>query len=130
MRANRGRDTGPEVALRAALHRRGLRFRKDMRIDLPNGRVRPDIAFPRRRLAVFLDGCYWHGCSDHRSIPASNTEFWKAKIEGTRQRDAAQTGWLEVAGWTVLRIWEHESVDEAAGRVLEALSALGCSPIR
>lgn len=126
MRANRGRDTGPEVTLRAALHRRGLRFRKTLRIDLPGGRVRPDIAFPRWRLAVFVDGCFWHGCSEHRTIPARNSEFWRSKIEGTRIRDVEQTDRLQTVGWTVLRVWEHEAVDEAAERVSRALAGLRC----
>jgi DNA mismatch endonuclease (patch repair protein) len=118
MRANRGRDTGPELALRAALHRHGLRFRKNLRIALgERRRVAPDVVFPSIRLAVFVDGCYWHGCAEHRSIPASNTEFWRTKIEGTRRRDAQQTQWLEAAGWTVLRVWEHEALEEAVDRV-------------
>jgi DNA mismatch endonuclease (patch repair protein) len=125
MRANRGRDTGPEVALRAALHGLGLRFRKDVRLDLsPGRRVRPDIAFPGVRLAVFVDGCYWHGCTEHRSIPASNVRFWTEKIEGTRRRDAMQVDWLEAAGWTVLRIWEHEPLDAAVARVADTVARL------
>lgn len=125
MRANRGADTGPEVALRAALHRRGLRFRKNVRLDLaPGRRVRPDIVFPRLRLAVFVDGCYWHGCSQHRSIPASNSAFWRTKIEGTRERDQVQTDWLSDAGWTVLRVWEHEPVADAVERVIRTVVEL------
>jgi DNA mismatch endonuclease (patch repair protein) len=76
------------------------------------------------RLAVFVDGCYWHGCSEHRSIPATNRTFWRAKIEGTRQRDEKQDRWLETAGWTVLRFWEHEPVEEAAERVMETVIEL------
>lgn len=125
MRANRSKDTGPEVALRAALHREGLRFRKNARLDLaPGQRVRPDILFSREGLVVFVDGCYWHGCGEHRSIPASNSAFWEAKIEGTRARDARQTAWLEAAGWTVLRVWEHEPIPQAVERVACAVSAL------
>ena len=125
MRANRGKDTTPEVSLRRELHRRGLRFRKNLRLDLaPGQRVRPDIVFPAARLAIFVDGCYWHGCSEHRSIPASNTEFWRAKIEATRQRDVAHDEWLRAAGWTVLRFWEHESLDSAVQQITEALVAL------
>lgn len=122
MRANRGKDTAPELALRSELHRRGYRFRKNLRLDLaPGRRLRPDIVFQGLRLAVFVDGCYWHGCEQHRSIPTSNSAFWRAKIEGTRQRDAAHIEWLRSAGWTVLRCWEHEPVDQAADRVTEAL---------
>jgi len=125
MRANRGRDTGPELALRAALHRAGLRFYKDRRVVLRPGRqVRPDVVFPRLRLAVFVDGCYWHGCTTHRTIPVSNSEFWTAKIEGTRERDAEQTKWLKAAGWAVLRIWEHEDAEDAVTRVTDAVSLM------
>jgi DNA mismatch endonuclease (patch repair protein) len=125
MRANRGRDTAPELALRAALHRRGLRFYKDRRVVLrPGWQVRPDIVFPRLHVAVFVDGCYWHGCTTHRTIPVSNSEFWTTKIEGTRKRDAEQTKWLKAAGWTVLRIWEHEDTDDAVARVTDAVSLM------
>lgn len=125
MRANRGKDTSPELALRTSLHRNGLRFYKDRRLVLQAGRqVRPDIVFPKLRLAVFVDGCFWHGCRVHRTIPVSNAEFWTAKIEATRKRDVAQTGWLEAAGWTVLRIWEHESTEDALNRVASTVSLL------
>jgi len=125
MRANRGKDTRPELALRACLHRNGLRFYKDRRLVLQPGRkVRPDIVFSRLRLAVFVDGCFWHGCREHRTIPASNVEFWTAKIEATRRRDLAQTEWLEAAGWTVLRIWEHDATADAVNRVTHAVSIL------
>jgi len=84
--------------------------------------VRPDIVFTRVRLAVFVDGCYWHGCRAHRSLPRSNVEFWKTKIETTRARDRRQTEALHEAGWRVMRIWEHEPVDDAVRRVLTALT--------
>jgi DNA mismatch endonuclease (patch repair protein) len=87
-------------------------------------RVRPDIVFPKLRLAVFVDGCFWHGCRVHRTIPVSNSEFWTAKIEATRKRDVAQKEWLEAAGWTVLRIWEHERTEDAANSVAHAVSTL------
>lgn len=125
MRANRGKDTSPELALRTSLHRNGLRFYKDRRLVLqPDRRVRPDIVFPKLRLAVFVDGCFWHGCRVHRTIPASNSEFWTAKIEATRKRDIAQTEWLEAAGWTVLRIWEHESTEDGLDKVVNTVSML------
>jgi DNA mismatch endonuclease (patch repair protein) len=123
MRANRGSDTGPEVALRSALHASGLRFRKNYRLDLgERRRVRPDIVFPKLRLAVFVDGCFWHGCQQHRSLPASNASFWKEKIEGTRRRDQQQVAWLEAAGWTVVRIWEHD-VPQPAERTITEIAA-------
>jgi DNA mismatch endonuclease (patch repair protein) len=125
MRANRGADTGPEVALRAALHRQGFRFRKNARLDLaPGRRVRPDIVFPKLRLAIFVDGCYWHGCGLHRSIPASNRAFWQTKIDGTRERDRLQNDWLRLSGWTILRVWEHEPTAEATERVIKTVVEL------
>lgn len=125
MRANRGRDTGPEVALRSALHAAGLRFRKNLRLDLgERRRVRPDIVFPSVRLAVFVDGCFWHGCQKHRSLPASNASFWKDKIEGTARRDQQHVRWLEEAGWTVIRVWEHDVPVPAEQQIRERVSAL------
>lgn len=131
MRANRGRDTGPEVALRSALHARGLRFRKNARLDLGEGRrVRPDVVFPGLRLAVFVDGCFWHGCEEHRSLPQSNASFWKQKIEGTRTRDLKQVVWLEAAGWTVVRIWEHDLPEPGVQRIVELIDGLRHSAAR
>lgn len=125
MRANRGRDTGPEVTLRSALHARGLRFRKNHRLDLGDGRrVRPDVVFPGVRLAVFVDGCFWHGCRDHRSLPASNASFWKTKIEGTQERDRKQTAWLQEAGWKVMRIWEHDVPQPAVQAIVDLVDEL------
>lgn len=125
MRANRGRDTGPEVMLRSALHARGLRFRKSIRMDLgERRRVRPDIVFPGLRLAVFVDGCFWHGCRDHRSLPNSNASFWREKIEGTARRDTQQVNWLQEAGWAVVRVWEHDVPDPAARCISDLIDDL------
>jgi DNA mismatch endonuclease, patch repair protein len=121
MRANRGRDTKPELALRSALHKAGLRFRKNLRIDLDTDRARPDVVFPRAKVAVFVDGCFWHGCSEHRSLPQGNATFWERKINGTRARDKQQTRLLEEAGWIVVRVWEHEPPGTAVQRVETAL---------
>jgi len=124
MLANRGRDTGPEVRLRAALHRAGLRFFKNRR--LPGfGRVEIDVVFPRARLAVFLDGCYWHGCPEHASMPIRNGEWWRNKLEGNRRRDRATTDLLIRRGWTVLRVWEHEDPVIVAARIRATLDELG-----
>jgi DNA mismatch endonuclease, patch repair protein len=122
MRANRRRDTSPELALRSLLHRRGLRFRVDQRIGL-GGRswVRPDLVFRRAQVAVFVDGCFWHSCPEHGELPVANREFWEAKLARTVDRDRAQSAALEAAGWTVVRCWEHESTEEAAARVEAAL---------
>lgn len=118
MRANRGRDTGPEVALRSALHARGLRFRKNYRLDLGDRRrVRPDVVFPKLRLAVFVDGCFWHGCPEHGVKPATNSDWWRWKLDRTQARDADTTALLEWQGWTVLRFWEHEAPESCADSV-------------
>ena len=107
MRSNRGRDTGPELALRRVLHARGLRYRVDHPLPFDRRR-RADVAFTRARVAVFVDGCFWHGCPEHGSTPRANSAFWSAKIERNRARDADTTERLEGLGWTVLRFWEHE----------------------
>lgn len=121
MRANRGRDTALEIRIRSSLHCAGLRFRKNVRLDLSQGRVRPDIVFSGQRLAVFVDGCFWHGCPEHAEWPASNANFWRDKIEATQARDVRQVSWLESDGWRVIRIWEHEPHHEAVERVMTAL---------
>jgi DNA mismatch endonuclease (patch repair protein) len=120
MRGNRGKDTTPEIGLRSALHRRGLRFRKHFR-PLENVRCVADIAFPRRRLAVFVDGCFWHRCPIHGVSPTSNSAYWQAKLDRNVQRDRRNDALLAAAGWTVLRVWEHEDLEAAADRVLTAL---------
>ena len=112
MRANRRMDTKPELALRSALHRRGYRFRKDYRLDLDAGaRVRPDIAFTARRVAVFVDGCFWHACPEHGRNPAVNEWYWAPKLRRTVERDRAADAALAAAGWRVVRIWEHVPLD-------------------
>ena len=122
MQANRRRDTKPEIALRSALHRAGFRYRCDLRIDLPGGRVRPDIVFTRRKVAVFVDGCFWHCCPEHGSKPAVNQGYWSPKLARNVERDTRNTALLQEAVWTVLRIWEHVPVEDAFSQVAEALS--------
>jgi DNA mismatch endonuclease (patch repair protein) len=122
MQANRRRDTAPERALRSALHATGLRYRCDLRIDLPGGRVRPDIAFTRKRIAVFVDGCFWHCCPVHGRAPSVNTSYWSPKLARNRERDLENTKALEAAGWQVVRIWEHQGTSEALETVLEAVA--------
>jgi DNA mismatch endonuclease, patch repair protein len=118
MQANRRRDTAPELAVRRLLHAAGLRFRVDYPIEAGERRVRPDVVFTRRRIAVFLDGCYWHGCPEHCRIPTLNRNYWTAKIQRNRTRDERTTEALSIAGWTVLRAWEHEKAEDIAERVL------------
>jgi DNA mismatch endonuclease (patch repair protein) len=128
MRANRRTDTKPELALRYALHRLGYRYRKDYRLDLDGGRrVRPDIAFTARKVAVFVDGCFWHACPEHGSKPRANEWYWGPKLVRNVERDRINDAALILAGWTVVRLWEHVPIDEAVSTVLTALGA-GTAP--
>jgi DNA mismatch endonuclease, patch repair protein len=122
MRAIRRSNTKPEIALRSALHRQGYRFRKDLRLDLDEGaRARPDIAFTSRRVAVFVDGCFWHACPDHGRKPAVNEWYWSPKLRRTMERDRAADAALSAAGWQVVRIWEHVPLTDALAAVIAAL---------
>lgn len=123
MRSNKGRDTSPELALRRRVHRLGLRYRVNER-PLRSLRRTGDLLFRRAKLVVFVDGCFWHSCPDHGSLPATRQEWWTAKLERTVQRDRETNAALRAAGWTVLRIWEHEDMDEAAQRVVATLVKL------
>lgn len=122
MSANRGRDTSPEVALRSALHRRGLRFFKHQR-PLPGVRCEVDVMFPSARVAVFIDGCFWHGCPDHATRPVTNAEWWNAKLDANLSRDQRNRALLRANGWHVVRIWEHEPLETAVSTVLRALQS-------
>ena len=122
MRANRRSDTKPELALRRALHKQGYRYRKDYRLDLTGARVRPDIAFTARRVAVFVDGCFWHCCPEH-GTQAANTWYWEPKLARNVARDRAADLALAAAGWRVIRVWEHESLEAAVAVVVAALAA-------
>lgn len=119
MQAIRRTDTKPEVALRSALHRAGLRFRKDYLIRVDGQRVRPDIVFTRARLAVFIDGCFWHSCPEHGRLPTTNVDYWGPKFRRNVERDRKQSLLLKQAGWTALRIWEHDTLYSATQLVLE-----------
>lgn len=110
------RDTKPEVALRRTLHARGLRFRVD-RLVLRGLRRRADLVFGPARVAVFVDGCFWHGCPTHGTWPKNNADFWREKIETNRLRDRDTDRRLIEAGWKVVRVWEHEDVSEVADRL-------------
>lgn len=110
------RDTNPEARVRRRLHADGLRYRVHVR-PLPQLRRTADIVFTRRRVAVFVDGCFWHGCPVHATKPKRNAEWWAAKLEANVKRDAETDRLLEGAGWVVVRVWEHEDPDVAASRV-------------
>lgn len=112
----RSRDTRPELLLRSILHRRRRRFRIHLAPE-SSVRRRADVVFSRARVAVFVDGCFWHGCPEHASWPAHNAGLWREKIEGNRARDADTTTRLVAAGWRVVRIWEHEDMEAAADRI-------------
>ncbi|WP_082947918.1 very short patch repair endonuclease [Mycolicibacterium monacense] len=120
MQSNKGRDTRPELALRSAVHALGLRYRVSAR-PLANLRRTADLVFPRARVAVFLDGCFWHGCPDHHTVAVTNAAFWARKVEANQARDRDTDERLREAGWLSIRIWEHENPSEAALRVREAV---------
>jgi DNA mismatch endonuclease (patch repair protein) len=112
----RRRDTAPELELRSELHRRGLRYRIDRR-PLKGVSSRADLVFGPAKVAVYVDGCFWHSCPEHGTLPRSNEAFWQDKLARNRERDATVNELLVAAGWTVVRVWEHEEIDVAAGRV-------------
>ncbi|MEU7514933.1 very short patch repair endonuclease [Streptomyces sp. NPDC042898] len=122
MSKQRSRDTGVEMALRRILHASGLRYRVHRR-PLKGVRREADIVFGPAKVAVFVDGCFWHACPEHATWPKRNSEFWRTKIEKNRTRDANTDARLEAAGWVSVRVWEHEAADEAAARVAAVVEA-------
>jgi DNA mismatch endonuclease (patch repair protein) len=122
MSAARRADTAPEVALRSALHRRGYRFRVQRPLEFDRRR-RADLVFPKERVAIFVDGCFWHSCPDHGTLPKANHEWWENKLDRNRERDADTDRRLIDAGWQSIRVWEHESAEDAAGRVIATVLA-------
>ena len=122
MRANRRADTKPEMQIRSLLHRQGLRFRKDYLIRLPSGRnVHADIAFTKSRIAVFIDGCFWHSCPVHGTIPKSNKDYWHPKLMSNVKRDKAINCELRNANWKVIRLWTHVPPEKAVNTIIEAV---------
>lgn len=122
MQRQRRRDTAPEVALRRELHRLGLRFRVDQQV-LPAFRRRADVAFASAKVAVFVDGCFWHRCPEHATDPKSNRAWWANKLRHNVARDRDTDRALEAAGWLSIRIWEHEDMSAAAEGVHRILRA-------
>lgn len=116
----RRRDTAPEVAIRRALYARGWRYRIDL-APLAGMRRRADLVFTRRKVAVFVDGCFWHRCPIHGTVPKSNTAWWLAKLDGNVTRDRDTDDRLVTAGWRVVRVWEHENPTDVVPRVEQAL---------
>lgn len=121
MMATKRRDTPGELRLRQALHRMGLRYSIDAP-PLPDLRRRADVLFRRDRVAVFVDGCFWHGCPRHKSQPKANAEWWRAKLAANIRRDRDTDRRLRAAGWLVIRVWAHEAPDSAAQRVQRSLA--------
>jgi DNA mismatch endonuclease (patch repair protein) len=124
MKSNRGKDTKLELRVRRALHARGLRYRLQRKVPGSSRRT-IDIAFPRQRIAVFIDGCFWHGCPIHHTVAKTNGDFWAAKVTRNRQRDRDTERMLAEAGWTTLRFWEHQSTEEIADAIVESLGLHG-----
>lgn len=122
MQANRGRDTGPELAVRRMLHADGLRFRVSLR---PVARLRrtADIVFTRSKVAVFIDGCFWHGCPIHATWPKTNSDYWSPKLSRNIERDLETTAAIRAEGWRVLRFWAHQDPREVADAIEEEVSA-------
>ena len=116
MLAAKPRDTKPEIALRQAIDLLGMPYLVDQKL-MANLRRRADIVFEGAHVAVFVDGCFWHGCPVHGTWPKQNAEFWRNKIETNRKRDADTDQRLTEAGWVVIRVWEHEDPAEAAQRI-------------
>ena len=119
MRGNRSSDTLPELAIRSALHALGLRFRVDARPD-PTVPRRADVVFRGPRIAVFVDGCFWHGCPEHYRPPATNPRYWIDKVSINRARDLDTDRRLNATGWRTIRVWEHEPVRQAVARIRAA----------
>lgn len=122
MRGNRGRDTKTELRVRRLVHAAGLRYRVNARPE-PGLRRTADLLFTRVKVAVFIDGCYWHGCPEHFTMPATNLDYWSGKIERNRARDLETTSLLEERGWLVLRFWEHEPPSSVAERIGQEVRA-------
>jgi DNA mismatch endonuclease, patch repair protein len=113
------RDTAPELLLRRELHSRGLRYRVDAPLPgLP--RRRADVLFSRARIAVFVDGCFWHSCPEHGTSPANNAAWWREKLARNVARDRSTDAHLETLGWAVLRFWEHDDMSAAASQVVDS----------
>lgn len=120
MRTTRRRDTPAELALRRELHRRGLRFLVDHQ-PVTSLKTRADLVFRGARIAVFVDGCFWHACPEHATWPRTNAAWWREKIEANVARDRRADGLLLQEGWAVIRVWEHEEVQSASDRVQAAV---------
>jgi DNA mismatch endonuclease (patch repair protein) len=120
MQGNKSRDTKPEIAVRSAVHALGMRYRVSAR-PLRHLRRTADLVFRNARVAVFVDGCFWHGCPEHHAPPKTNAGYWATKIQGNKSRDEDTTEQLRMKGWTVLRFWSHEEPLSVATQIAEAV---------
>jgi DNA mismatch endonuclease (patch repair protein) len=128
MQANRSRDTKPEMAVRRLLHKRGLRYRVGI-APIPDVRRRADVVFSKARVAIFVDGCFWHGCPEHgRKSFNHNVDYWPTKIESNIARDKDTNARLQAAGWTVLRFWEHQSADVVVQAIVDVIEQTVAAP--
>ncbi|MGW1756620.1 very short patch repair endonuclease [Streptomyces mirabilis] len=116
------KDTNAELAVRRMLHAAGLRYRVEYPVP-GMARRRIDVAFTRAKVAVLIDGCFWHGCPDHATQPKANAEWWRTKLDRNMARDRETTEHLTAQGWMVLRFWEHETPEEVAVRVRAAVES-------
>jgi len=128
MRQNRKTGSRPEVSLRRELHRRGLRYRKNPPLRTDAGIVTPDLAFVGPKVAVFVDGCFWHSCPTHGNTPETNRGYWEPKLRRNRERDREATAALIAEGWVVVRVWEHEPPKGAATTVETAVRSRAMQP--
>jgi DNA mismatch endonuclease, patch repair protein len=120
MKSTRQRDTICEVTLRSAIHRTGLRFR--IQWQIPGTRRRADVAFPSKKVVVFVDGCFWHMCPQHATWPKANEQWWRDKLMRNVERDRDTDALLESRGWLVLRFWEHDDMLQAAKKVAAVIA--------
>ena len=123
MKSQRQWDTKPEIQLRSLLHRMGFRYRVNI-APLPGMRSRADIVFPRLKVAIFVDGCFWHSCPHHGTLPKKNAKWWRAKLAANVTRDRDVNEFLNQQGWEVVRIWEHEAPEDAARHIANILKSM------
>ncbi|MET4924324.1 very short patch repair endonuclease [Streptomyces sp. PSRA5] len=123
MQAIRSRDTKPELLIRRLVHAQGLRYRVATR-PLAGLRRTADLVFRPAKVAVFIDGCYWHGCPEHYVAPRTNSGYWSTKVAGNIARDRDTDQRLSEAGWSILRFWEHESPDDCALKITQTVTRL------
>ncbi|MFI7006852.1 very short patch repair endonuclease [Streptomyces sp. NPDC050145] len=124
MKKQASKDTEAELAVRRLLHATGLRYRVEYPVP-GMARRRMDIAFTRAKVAVLIDGCFWHGCPQHATQPKANAEWWRTKLDRNMARDRETTEHLTAAGWTVLRFWEHEDPEDVAARIRAVVQRSG-----